>query len=107
EEGYAADVTRVICLMERIADVTVADVSLGSAAAVPFCLWLVTLLYAGPAAAGGLIDIVPRTLSNFISVATGVPVIVENEPGGGGNIAASVVAKAAPDGHALLVTDPN
>lgn len=33
EEGYAADVTRVICLMERIADVTVADVSLGSAAA--------------------------------------------------------------------------
>lgn len=73
----------------------------------PFCLWLVTLLYAGPAAAGGLIDIVPRTLSNFISVATGVPVIVENKPGGGGNIAASVVAKAAPDGHALLVTDLN
>ena len=59
------------------------------------------------AAAGGLIDFVPRELSNDLSAAIGVPVIVENRPGAGGNIAAGVVAKAEPDGHTLLVTSTN
>jgi tripartite-type tricarboxylate transporter receptor subunit TctC len=94
--------------------------------ALPLCAVLATLLYFGQAAAqqpdwpgskpirfevtaaaGGLPDIVPRTLSTFISTSAGVPVIVENRPGAGGNIAAAIVAKAAPDGHALLVTGPN
>jgi tripartite-type tricarboxylate transporter receptor subunit TctC len=59
------------------------------------------------AAAGGLIDMVPRQLSSDIAAAVGVPVIVENRPGGGGNIAAGIVAKAEPDGHTLLVTGSN
>src|SRR5580692_9600099 len=59
------------------------------------------------AAAGGLIDMVPRQLSGDIAAAVGVPVIVENRPGGGGNIAAGIVAKAEPDGHTLLVTGSN
>jgi tripartite-type tricarboxylate transporter receptor subunit TctC len=94
--------------------------------ALPLFAVLATLLYFGQAAAqqpdwpgskpirfevtattGGLTDIVPRTLSTFISTSAGVPVIVENRPGAGGNIAAAIVAKAAPDGHALLVTGPN
>ena len=40
------------------------------------------------AAAGGLIDFVPRELSNALSASIGVPVVVENRPGAGGNIAA-------------------
>jgi len=58
-------------------------------------------------AAGGLVDVVPRKLSNYISASIGVPVVVENRPGAGGNIAAGVVAKAEPDGHTLLVTSTN
>jgi tripartite-type tricarboxylate transporter receptor subunit TctC len=59
------------------------------------------------AAAGGLADIVPRTLSNSLAASIGVPVLVENRPGAGGNVAASVVVRAEPDGHALLVTGSN
>jgi tripartite-type tricarboxylate transporter receptor subunit TctC len=58
-------------------------------------------------AAGGLTDIVPRVLSNDLSKSLGVPIIVEDRPGAGGNIAAGIVAKAAPDGHTLLVTGSN
>ena len=56
---------------------------------------------------GGIIDLVPRELSNYLSASIGVPVVVENRPGAGGNIAAAVVAKAEPDGHTLLVTGTN
>jgi len=59
------------------------------------------------AAAGGLVDIVPRTLSNPLAASLGVPVVVENRPGAGGNVAAAVVARAEPSGHTLLVTGAN
>jgi tripartite-type tricarboxylate transporter receptor subunit TctC len=59
------------------------------------------------AAAGGLIDMVPRRLSNYLSESIGVPVVVEDRPGAGGNIAAGLVARAEPDGHTLLVTGSN
>src|SRR6204780_1142459 len=58
-------------------------------------------------AAGGVTDLVARKLSNYFSESIGVPVIVEDRPGGGGNVAAAVVAKAEPDGHTLLVTGSN
>ncbi len=59
------------------------------------------------AGAGGLIDFVPRELSDYLSASIGVPVVVEDRPGAGGNIAAGIVAKAEPDGHTLLVTGSN
>jgi tripartite-type tricarboxylate transporter receptor subunit TctC len=65
------------------------------------------LKFEASAAAGGLTDIVPRQLSNHLSVSLGVPVLVESRPGGGGNIAAGIVAKAEPDGHTLLSTGLN
>src|SRR5580704_6320028 len=58
-------------------------------------------------AAGGLVDLAPRDLSNYLPASIGVPVVVENRPGANGNIAAGVVAKAEPDGHTFLVTSTN
>jgi len=55
-------------------------------------------------AAGGVLDFVARELANHLSASIGVPVVVENRLGAGGNIAAGVVAKALPDGHTLLFT---
>jgi tripartite-type tricarboxylate transporter receptor subunit TctC len=65
------------------------------------------LRFVTTSAAGGATDIVPRLLSSRLSAAFGVPVIVENRPGAGGNIAAAIVARAQPDGHMLLSTGSN
>ena len=55
----------------------------------------------------GLPDTAARALTTVLSKSLGVPIVVENRPGAGGNIAASVVAKAAPDGYTFLVTGTN
>jgi tripartite-type tricarboxylate transporter receptor subunit TctC len=56
-----------------------------------------------PAAPGGSLDVLARILTPGLSETWGQPVIIDNRPGGAGNIAASVVVKAEPDGYTLLV----
>jgi tripartite-type tricarboxylate transporter receptor subunit TctC len=55
-----------------------------------------------PVAAGGAMDIAGRTLAQHLKDVLGQPVIVENKPGGSGNIAYGYVARAKPDGYTLL-----
>ncbi|WP_237216616.1 Bug family tripartite tricarboxylate transporter substrate binding protein [Falsiroseomonas oryziterrae] len=60
-----------------------------------------------PVAPGGSLDILGRTFARAISPALGQPVVAENHPGAGSNLAFELVARARPDGHTLLVgSDP-
>jgi tripartite-type tricarboxylate transporter receptor subunit TctC len=57
-----------------------------------------------PFAAGGAVDTVARALGQKLGESWKQPVIVDNRPGAGGNIAAEAVAKAPGDGYTLLIT---
>jgi len=52
---------------------------------------------------GGAPDILARVLAESWQKSLGVPVLVENRPGYGGNIGADLVAKSEPDGYTLLI----
>lgn len=56
------------------------------------------------ASPGGTTDTMARAVANEMAPALGQPVIVENKPGAGGNLAADTVAKGPADGHTLLVS---
>lgn len=53
---------------------------------------------------GGAVDTVARLLGATMQPDLGQPIVVENRPGAGGNVAAAFVANAAADGHTVLLT---
>jgi len=56
-----------------------------------------------PFAAGGVQDIIARSINAELGAALGRSVIVENRPGAGGTVGTGSVAKAAPDGTTLVL----
>jgi tripartite-type tricarboxylate transporter receptor subunit TctC len=54
-------------------------------------------------AAGGAVDVVARTVGQSISSSVGQPVVIENKPGAGTNIAVKSVVTAEPDGYTLMM----
>ncbi len=57
--------------------------------------------------AGGGVDTVTRIVADKLQQRLGQAVVVENRPGGGGNIAGEAVFTSAPDGYTLLASPPN
>lgn len=62
-----------------------------------------TVRFVVPYPPGGPLDQVARVLAEKMREPLAHPVIVENRPGAGGNIGADLVAKAAPDGHTIVM----
>jgi tripartite-type tricarboxylate transporter receptor subunit TctC len=59
-----------------------------------------------PFPAGGSADLLPRVIGEKLSQQWGQPVIVDNRPGAAGNIGATAVYQAEPDGYTLLSAPP-
>ena len=53
--------------------------------------------------AGAIPDIIGRLIGESLSLRLGKPIIIENRPGAGGNLALQAVARAPADGHTLLL----
>jgi tripartite-type tricarboxylate transporter receptor subunit TctC len=56
-----------------------------------------------PFAAGGGSDITARLVGQWLTERVGQPFIIENRPGGGGNLGTEAVVNARPDGYTLLL----
>ncbi len=52
---------------------------------------------------GGITDILARKLGERLAEGWGHPVVIDNRPGAGGNIAAQQASRAAPDGHTIFM----
>lgn len=73
----------------------------GIAWAQPFPSKAITLVV--PFAAGGPTDSISRNIAQKMSDTLGQPVVVDNRPGAGGQIAGTFVKQARPDGYTLFV----
>jgi len=62
-----------------------------------------TLRLVVPYPAGGFTDVVSRMVGERLQKSLGRPVIAENRPGAGTNLAAELVARSAPDGQTILM----
>jgi tripartite-type tricarboxylate transporter receptor subunit TctC len=62
-----------------------------------------TIAIVVPFPAGGSADLSARLLAEHLKTVLGQPVVVENKPGAGGNLAAAEAARAQGDGHTLFI----
>jgi tripartite-type tricarboxylate transporter receptor subunit TctC len=73
----------------------------GGLAAQPFPARQISIMVPYPP--GSSSDLIPRALAPVLSQSIGVPVIVENRPGAGGNVGAALVARGDASGHQVLM----
>ena len=64
-----------------------------------------TVTFVVTAAAGGVTDVVARAIAQRLSEKWGQQIVIENKGGGAHVVGASQVAKAAPDGHTLMMAE--
>jgi tripartite-type tricarboxylate transporter receptor subunit TctC len=97
----------MVALLKRVSRALVAlplaaAVTSGAALAQTYPTRTITLVL--PFAAGSGTDTTTRIISQHLGAALGVGIVVDNKPGANGLIAATYVARAAPDGYTLFVT---
>lgn len=56
---------------------------------------------------GGSVDLIARLFAQRLTENLGQQVVVDNRPGAGGNLAAELVARSAPDGYTLYISAPS
>lgn len=56
---------------------------------------------------GGTVDVTARPIIAGVAELLGQPIVIDNQPGAGGNVGTQRVARAAADGYTLLFTAPN
>jgi tripartite-type tricarboxylate transporter receptor subunit TctC len=78
------------------------SVGAGSASAAEFPQKPIKIV--APFTAGSAPDVYTRALASEMSKAAGVPVVVENRPGGSSGIAAQLIGSAKPDGYSVLIS---
>ncbi len=61
-----------------------------------------TIRYVVPFPPGGLTDVMARAVGQQLAERWKLSVVIDNKPGGGGQIGADAVAKAPPDGYTML-----
>ena len=93
--------TRLVASLAALVAATLALASSAQAQSYPSK----PLRFIVPFAAGGTSDILARAIGPRITEAWGQPVVVENRTGANGNVGADFVAKSAPDGYTLLLSD--
>jgi tripartite-type tricarboxylate transporter receptor subunit TctC len=86
-------VIRILLLMSAVVP--------GLAAAQAFPTRQISIMVPFPP--GSSSDLIPRALAPLMSQSMGVPVIVENRPGAGGNVGAALVARGDASGHQVLM----
>lgn len=94
-----------IMIKQFVAVVWAAALAFGSMPAWPQAFPEKPIRLVVPYPPGGTVDILARAISEGLAPIVKQPVIVDNRPGAGGTVAAAYVAKAAPDGYTLLVSD--
>lgn len=62
-----------------------------------------TISWVVPFPPGGAMDAIARVLGENMSKELGQPIVIENKPGAGGNIGATHVARAKPDGYTIMI----
>lgn len=62
-----------------------------------------TITFFTPTAAGGATDLTARTLASEMETDLGVPIVVDNRPGGAGSVGMAHVAGLEPDGYSIAV----
>jgi len=60
-----------------------------------------------PYSAGGVVDVIARSVGERMTQTTGQPNVIENRVGAAGSIGTEAVARSAPDGYTLIVASPS